>query len=182
MLGPNEWTVKRKPDKLEEVDNKSAPIVPPRNEPAATDLRDPRIVRFICATMADDLQALNFVESQHHLHEADATIMYIPKAMSTEMQIVLSNGERPSLHYGAYVVHASRYGVPKQRGLRDYWRHAFLFKERAVMGAALELGHNTLSPDAQQVCSTEQTQPRVLLFSRLNEIFFWVLRSKKTLF
>lgn len=108
-----------------------------RSEPAATDTTLPGIADAVCPGMADGIH-MGMGARAHAANgggtEAAAT-MNVPVASNVVMAYPYGYQSEARVCYGAYVSLAHMFGVPSQRGLRDYWRHVYLFRERALAAA-----------------------------------------------
>eukprot|EP00892_Ulva_mutabilis_P006160 jgi/Ulvmu1/3916/UM018_0139.1 len=105
-----------------------------RSEPAATDTTLPGIADAVCAGMADGIPMGTSAAVPAPSAELPPT-MNVPVASNVVMVYPYGFQSEARVLYGAYVSLAHMFGVPSQRGLRDYWRHVYLFRERALAAA-----------------------------------------------
>ena len=126
MLGPAQWrvSVRARAGETSTASSKK------RVEPAATDTAFSAVHDAICPGMADGMpcshrKSDNFTSDVMHVPVSNAHVLVYPAAARGVVPVA----------YGSYVVHAQLFGVPSQHGLRDYWRHAYLFKERALLSS-----------------------------------------------
>lgn len=129
MQGPQDWVVSER--RKRDVNGEGRR----RSEPAATDTTIPGIGDAVCRGMADGFP----MHASPLIGRADDPgSMMVPVATSVIMAYPSGFQQEARVCYGAYVAMAHVFGVPSQRGLRDYWRHVFLFRERALAAAQLD--------------------------------------------
>lgn len=129
MQGPQDWILSERRKRENNGDGRR------RSEPAATDTTIPGIGDAVCRGMADGfpMAAAPLISRTE-----DPAAMMVPVATSVIMAYPSGFQQEARVCYGAYVALAHVFGVPSQRGLRDYWRHVFLFRERALTAAQVE--------------------------------------------
>lgn len=115
MLGPSDWSISSRPGKG------------PKKwiDATATDTSEPGVCAAICPGIDEQLPRPRRAASP------SGTTIPVHICGDVVLQYPVGRTYRP-IHYGAYIVHALLFGIPTQYGSRDYWRHAFLFRERAL--------------------------------------------------
>lgn len=134
MQGPKQWVTQERRRGDGASGRGSAPSNGDsrrRSEPAATDTTLPGIADAVCPGMADGLLMGPTAAAPADL----PATMNVPVASNFVMAYPYGYQSEARVCYGAYVALAHMYGVPSQRGLRDYWRHVYLFRERALAAA-----------------------------------------------
>lgn len=123
MLGPAQWRVSSRRSKK-------------RAEPAATDSGSADVPGAICARMASGMpcERAAAAAAARSMPNKSGSLL-VPVSSDNVLMYATAVGVSAPIAYGAYVVHAALYGVPQLSGLRDYWRHAYLFRERALRAA-----------------------------------------------
>jgi hypothetical protein len=153
MLGPAQWRVSARGRHADASGGKK------RAEPAATDTSHAAAHDAICPGMA---AGMPWPPTADDGVGGAGDVMHVPVSSAYVLVYPAAAGGVAPIMYGSYVVHAALYGVPSQHGLRDYWRHAYLFRERALLSsfgsrgggaaaaAACGGGAPSATPDAKQ--------------------------------
>lgn len=137
MQGPKQWvTQERRRADTGQGSAASTGDSRRRSEPAATDTTLPGIADAVCPGMADGIRMGAGAAPPGGGADLPPT-MNVPVASNVVMAYPYGYHSEARVCYGAYVALAHMYGVPSQRGLRDYWRHVYLFRERALAAAQL---------------------------------------------
>jgi hypothetical protein len=130
MLGPPDWSISsRTKGSKKWIDA------------ASTDTSEPGVGSQVCPGMDD------YLPRPSAACPPGSVAMPIRMANSVVLLYPVGQSYRP-IHYGAYIVHALMFGIPNQFGTRDYWRHAFLFRERALRSSHLHTFLPASSPEA----------------------------------
>jgi hypothetical protein len=164
MLGPAQWSISSRTRASDEQTSGKK-----RTEPAATDTSHSGVREAICPGMSAGMPHAGPPPTGA---SASADTMHIPVSSSYVLTYPSPSRMNAPIAYGSYVVHAHLFGVPSQHGLRDYWRHAFLFKQRTLLSAfgphALRdtvPAASALTPDAKQ----QQLDERIVFTGGLTD-------------